>query len=184
MKNTDFPDFSPAFGNTCLRGAGGREHVTTRALRNFPIRGITKLPRGTRTIGTGNAFPDANHVARLSHSVLPFFRSEVDATGGAVKAGALGLLGGLGMDQLAALEQKGGGKKKKSVIYIFLSGGLAQHESFDMKPDAPADIRGEFRPIPDKDARPAYLRASAGTGKAQRRLGPLPVIVSWFERAL
>jgi hypothetical protein len=68
----------------------------------------------------------------------------------AVKAGALGLLGGLGMDQLAALEQKGGGKKKKSVIYIFLSGGLAQHESFDMKPDAPADIRGEFRPIPTK----------------------------------
>ena len=68
----------------------------------------------------------------------------------AVKAGALGLLGGLGMDQLTALEQKGGGKKKKSVIYIFLSGGLAQHESFDMKPDAPADIRGEFRPIPTK----------------------------------
>ena len=32
-------------------------------------------------------------------------------------------------------------------IYIFLSGGLAQHDSFDMKPDAPADIRGEFKPI-------------------------------------
>jgi len=35
----------------------------------------------------------------------------------------------------------------KSVIYIFLSGGLSQHDSFDMKPDAPAEIRGEFRPI-------------------------------------
>ena len=33
------------------------------------------------------------------------------------------------------------------MIYIFLSGGLAQHESFDPKPDAPAEIRGEFRPI-------------------------------------
>jgi hypothetical protein len=33
------------------------------------------------------------------------------------------------------------------VIYIFLSGGLAQHESFDMKPDAPETIRGEFQPI-------------------------------------
>jgi len=33
------------------------------------------------------------------------------------------------------------------VIYIFLSGGLAQHESFDPKPDAPEEIRGEFRPI-------------------------------------
>ncbi len=37
--------------------------------------------------------------------------------------------------------------KAKSVIYIFLSGGLSQHDSFDMKPDAPDDIRGEFRPI-------------------------------------
>jgi len=33
------------------------------------------------------------------------------------------------------------------VIYIFLSGGLAQHDSFDMKPAAPAEIRGEFKPI-------------------------------------
>lgn len=35
----------------------------------------------------------------------------------------------------------------KSVIYIFLSGGLSQLDSFDLKPDAPADIRGEFQPI-------------------------------------
>ena len=34
-----------------------------------------------------------------------------------------------------------------SVIYIFLSGGLSQLESFDLKPEAPAGIRGEFRPI-------------------------------------
>jgi len=32
------------------------------------------------------------------------------------------------------------------VHYVFLSGGLAQHESFDLKPDAPAGVRGEFRP--------------------------------------
>jgi len=37
--------------------------------------------------------------------------------------------------------------RRKSVIYIFLSGGLAQHETFDMKPDAPEGIRGEFNPI-------------------------------------
>jgi hypothetical protein len=33
------------------------------------------------------------------------------------------------------------------VIYIFLSGGLAQHESFDPKPDASDNIRGEFHPV-------------------------------------
>ena len=35
------------------------------------------------------------------------------------------------------------------MIYIFLSGGLAQHESFDMKPGAPEDagrISGAFTP--------------------------------------
>src|SRR6187551_1437683 len=35
----------------------------------------------------------------------------------------------------------------RSVIYIFLSGGLSQLDSFDLKPDAPDGIRGEFRPI-------------------------------------
>ena len=37
--------------------------------------------------------------------------------------------------------------KAKSVIYIFLSGGLSQIDSFDMKPDGPQEIRGEFKPI-------------------------------------
>jgi len=37
--------------------------------------------------------------------------------------------------------------RAKAVIYIFLSGGLGQHDSFDMKPDAPLEIRGEFSPI-------------------------------------
>ena len=35
----------------------------------------------------------------------------------------------------------------RSVIYIFLSGGLGQQDSFDMKPNAPVDIRGEFSPV-------------------------------------
>ena len=42
---------------------------------------------------------------------------------------------------------EGRGTQKQSVIYIFLSGGLAQHDSFDLKPDAPESIRGEFKPI-------------------------------------
>jgi hypothetical protein len=69
----------------------------------------------------------------------------------AVQAGAVGLLG-LGTNHLEALRAAAspGGTSRataKSCIYIFLSGGLAQHESFDLKPDAPDGIRGEFRPI-------------------------------------
>src|SRR5262249_4631811 len=35
----------------------------------------------------------------------------------------------------------------KNVIYLWLQGGPPQHETFDPKPDAPAEIRGPFRPI-------------------------------------
>lgn len=38
-------------------------------------------------------------------------------------------------------------RRAKSIILIYLPGGLAQHDSFDLKPDAPDSIRGEFRPI-------------------------------------
>jgi len=68
----------------------------------------------------------------------------------AIQAGAIGLLG-LGMNHLSGLRAMAAPgappRRAKSVIYIFLSGGLAQHESFDMKPDAPLEIRGEFQPI-------------------------------------
>ncbi len=72
----------------------------------------------------------------------------------AIQAGAISLLG-MGINHLTALRALAAGPdnvkppagRAKSVIYIFLSGGLAQHESFDMKPDAPLEVRGEFRPI-------------------------------------
>jgi len=68
----------------------------------------------------------------------------------AIQAGAIGLLN-LGMNHVAGLRAMAAGgaaaPKAKSVIYIFLSGGLGQHDSFDMKPDAPDTIRGEFNPI-------------------------------------
>ena len=68
----------------------------------------------------------------------------------AIQAGAVGLLG-LGMNHLPALRaaapsSDAASGKAKSCIYIFLSGGLAQHESFDLKPSAPAEVRGEFNP--------------------------------------
>lgn len=73
----------------------------------------------------------------------------------AVQAGAVGLLG-FGMNHLDALraaaasEKQAPAGKARSVIYIFLSGGLAQHDSFDPKPLAPSGIRGEFLPIETK----------------------------------
>jgi hypothetical protein len=39
------------------------------------------------------------------------------------------------------------GAPAKSMILVFLTGGLSHLDSFDMKPDAPEGIRGEFRPV-------------------------------------
>jgi uncharacterized protein (DUF1501 family) len=36
---------------------------------------------------------------------------------------------------------------RKSVLFVYLAGGPSQLDMYDMKPEAPADIRGEFRPI-------------------------------------
>src|SRR4029079_14883492 len=40
--------------------------------------------------------------------------------------------------------------KKPSCILVWLDGGPSHYESFDPKPDAPREIRGEFKPIPTK----------------------------------
>src|SRR5437016_5686513 len=70
-----------------------------------------------------------------------------------LKAGALSLLGGcFNLPSLLALEEKRpvaqGKRKAKSVILLFLLGGAATQDMFDLKPNAPSDVRGEFKPIP------------------------------------
>src|SRR5262249_18549036 len=62
----------------------------------------------------------------------------------AIQAGAVGLLG-MGINHLSALRAKEA--TDRAVIYIFLSGVLAQQHSFDLKPEPPAEIRGESKPI-------------------------------------
>lgn len=49
----------------------------------------------------------------------------------------------------AQSEVRGGGSPAaaKQVIVIFLQGGLSHMDSWDLKPEAPAEYRGDFRPI-------------------------------------
>ena len=67
-----------------------------------------------------------------------------------LEAGALSLLG-LGMSDVLRAETvaKAAGRKvrEKSVIFIWLPGGMPHLESYDMKPDAPLEYRGLLRPI-------------------------------------
>ena len=65
-----------------------------------------------------------------------------------LRVGALGV-GGLTLANLMRAEAAGGGgKSHKSVIMIYLSGGMAHQDTFDPKPNAPAEVRGEFGVIP------------------------------------
>lgn len=48
---------------------------------------------------------------------------------------------------LEAQERGGTPTREVSLIFLFLHGGLSTIDTFDMKPDAPAEFRGEFRPI-------------------------------------
>jgi len=65
-----------------------------------------------------------------------------------LRVGALGCVGVTLADLLriraGAASDTG---RAKSVIMIWLRGGASHIDSYDMKPDAPAEVRGEFRPI-------------------------------------
>ncbi|HEY4309998.1 MAG TPA: DUF1501 domain-containing protein [Pirellulales bacterium] len=64
-----------------------------------------------------------------------------------LKVGGLAM-GGLSLPALLkAEEQQGIRRSHKSVIMVYLSGGMAHQDTFDLKPDAPDEIRGEFKPI-------------------------------------
>jgi hypothetical protein len=69
-----------------------------------------------------------------------------------LKVGALSLLGGFfNLPSLLALESSRGRRgrqgKAKSVILLYLQGGPATQDMFDLKPNAPVGIRSEFKPI-------------------------------------
>jgi len=65
------------------------------------------------------------------------------------KVGALGL-GALGLADLLHLRALGATDEKatpKSVIMVYLPGGPSHIDMYDLKPDAPVEVRGEFKPI-------------------------------------
>jgi hypothetical protein len=61
----------------------------------------------------------------------------------------IGALGGLTLADVLRLEaqQPVAQKNTKSVILIFLEGGASHLDTYDLKPAAPAEIRGEYGPI-------------------------------------
>src|SRR5262245_7920440 len=64
-----------------------------------------------------------------------------------LRVGGLSALG-LGLPQfLQAREASGSADRDINVILLWMGGGPSNIDTFDMKPDAPAEVRGEFKPI-------------------------------------
>jgi uncharacterized protein (DUF1501 family) len=69
-----------------------------------------------------------------------------------LRLGTAGLFGmGLTLPGLLELQaratERGRSTRDVSLIFLFLHGGLSTIDTWDLKPDAPAEFRGEFRPI-------------------------------------
>jgi len=66
-----------------------------------------------------------------------------------LKIGAFGFgVGQLTLPQLLRAEaEQGVGKSHKAIIMVYLPGGPSHQDMYDIKTEAPADIRGEFKPI-------------------------------------
>ncbi len=57
-------------------------------------------------------------------------------------------VGGLSLPHILAAEDNSPrSNSRHSIIMVYLSGGLSHQDTFDLKPDAPDGIRGEFTPI-------------------------------------
>ena len=67
-----------------------------------------------------------------------------------LRIGALAL-GGLALPDILRGEAASGVRNPaKGIIMVLLPGGPTHLDTFDLKPDAPAEIRGEFRPMATK----------------------------------
>ena len=68
-----------------------------------------------------------------------------------------------------------GGAAEKSCIFILLCGGPSHVDTWDLKPDAPAEIRGPYKPIATQSSGHAHQRTASAPGHADRPVLPDPV---------
>src|SRR5436853_7840079 len=86
---------------------------------------------------------------------IPFGRSSVRRCDGltrrhALRIGATGLLAGLSLPRLLQWQAEAATDlpiKAKSCIFLFLEGGPSTIDMWDLKPDAPVEVRGPYKPI-------------------------------------
>ena len=93
-----------------------------------------------------------------------------------LRAGVVGsgLMSGLGLNLASYLRMAQAGElgaaKATRAIYIRLGGGPTHMDTFDLKPDAPSEYRGEFKPISTNVAGHPNQRAPAQARPVRRQV--------------
>ncbi len=86
----------------------------------------------------------------IGHEKVPMCSGHGPTRRSFLQAGSAGLMG-LSLPAWMSLEASGAvdqsQQKIRNCITIFLVGSPGQHDTWDMKPEAPAEIRGKFKPI-------------------------------------
>src|SRR5436190_2621453 len=99
-----------------------------------------------------------------------------------LRFGAAGLFG-LSLPRLLELQtraaERGRPPRDVSLIFLFLHGGLSTIDTFDLKPDAPAEFRGEFRPI---DTNVPGIRIGEHLPRTARQMDKIALIRSFCHR--
>ncbi len=103
-----------------------------------------------------------------------------------LRVGALGV-GGLTLPGLLRYQAQRGSERpqfgqKKAVILVWLAGGPSHIDMYDLKPDAPAEFRGEFKPIATNVPGIADRRAPAAAGADHGQAGRRPLGVPHQRR--
>jgi uncharacterized protein (DUF1501 family) len=96
-----------------------------------------------------------------------------------LRLGSAGLFGmGLTLPGLLEMQARAAGQARsdRSLIFLFLHGGLSTIDTWDMKPDAPAEFRGDFRPI---DTNVAGIRIGEHMPRTARQLDKIALIRSF-----
>lgn len=97
-----------------------------------------------------------------------------------IQVGGMALAGLSLADLLRAQAQAAPARRDKSVIMICLGGGPSQIDTYDMKPDAPGEFRGEFRPVATKVAGMQFCELMPQQAKIADKLAVVRT-VQWVE---
>src|SRR5580658_3765843 len=76
----------------------------------------------------------------------------------------------------ARANEQGQPTRDVSLIFLFLQGGLSTIDTFDLKPDAPAEFRGEFKPI---DSNVAGIQVGEHLPRISREMDKFSLIRSF-----